>query len=152
MPLLILLLIAWCAGSLKADDTNDITPIRISAAAASQHYGQLVTVSGKVAQVTIRPSIVFINLDQPYPDSPMAAIIFPSATNRFDNLKRLRGRAVEITGTVKEYHNKPEIILQKPAQLTVEGRPYTNLHTPAAMPPTATPKTPASTNASDDVM
>jgi hypothetical protein len=117
-------LIATSTRLALAADTNNAAPLKISAPLAAQHYDQLMTVTGMVAQVTERPKLVFINLDQPYPDSPFVAIIFSSATNQFANLKSLKGRAVEITGTVKNYHDKPEIVVDKPGQLSVDGRPY----------------------------
>ena len=109
------------------DSTNSPAPAKIGAKAASQHYDQLLTVTGTVAQVSIRPAIVFINLDQPYPDSPFAAIIHPEATNQFGNLKSLKGKAVEITGKITNYHDRPEIILENSNQLvTISGSMATN--------------------------
>jgi hypothetical protein len=132
MKWLMIWLLASCTRLALAADTNNAVPVKIDAALAAQHYDQLMTVTGMVAQVTLRPKLVFINLDQPYPDSPFVAIIFSSATNQFADLKSLKGRAVEITGTVKDYHDKPEIILDKPGQLSVNGQPYANTNTPAA--------------------
>jgi len=105
--------------SRAADATNSPAPAKIGAKAASEHYDQLLTVTGTVAQVSIRPAIVFINLDQPYPDSPFAAIIHPEATNQFGDLKALKGKAVEITGKIKNYHDHPEIIMDHSNQLAV---------------------------------
>ena len=102
-----------------ADTTNSPVPAKIGAKAASQNYDQLLTVTGTVAQVSIRPAIVFINLDQPYPDSPFAAIIHPDATNQFGDLKALKGKTVEITGKIKNYHDRPEISLDHSNQLVV---------------------------------
>ena len=131
MNWLMICLIVGCTWLAPAADTNNAVPLKIDAAAAAQHYDQLMTVTGMVAQVTERPKLVFVNLDQPYPNSPFVAIIFSSATNQFADLKSLKGRPVEITGTVKAYHDKPEIVVEKPAQLSVNGRPYANTNTPA---------------------
>ena len=49
------------AGLAAAEGTN--LPVKIGAAGADQHYDRLMTVTGTVAQVTLRPTIVFINLD-----------------------------------------------------------------------------------------
>ncbi len=143
---LLLGLTALGIGPVLAQDTNNAAPAKIGAMEAAQHYGQNLTVTGMVAQVTLRPGIVFINLDQPYPNSPFAAVIFPSATNRFADLKSLKGRPVEITGMIKNYRDKPEVVIQNPRQLQVDGKPYAN-STPAAEPasPGLTPQTPAKT-------
>ena len=111
--------------SRAVDATNSPAPAKIGAKAASEHYDQLLTVTGTVAQVSIRPAIVFINLDQPYPDSPFAAIIHPEATNQFGNLKALKGKAVAITGKITNYHDRPEIILDHSNQLVVVTGPLT---------------------------
>lgn len=130
------LLIGLIAGSTRlalAADTNNAAPLKIDTTAAAQHYGQSMTVTGTVAQVTLRPKLVFINLDRPYPDSPFVAVIFSSATNEFADLKSLKGRPVEITGTVKAYHDKPEIVVDKPGQLVVNGQPYASTNAPAVV-------------------
>ena len=111
---LIVPLLSWAE-----DSTNSPAPAKIGTKAASEHYDQLLTVTGKVAQVTIRPAIVFINLDQPYPDSPFAAVIHPGATNLFGNLSALKGKSVEITGKIKNYHDHPEIIMDHTNQLLI---------------------------------
>jgi len=104
-----------------AESTNAVASAKIGAADADKYYDQEMIVTGKVAQVTLRPTIVFINLDQPFPKSPFAAVIRSETTNQFGNLKSLQGKAVEIKGTIKKYHNKPEIVLESANQLKVMG-------------------------------
>ncbi|HUA37636.1 MAG TPA: hypothetical protein VMA35_04460 [Candidatus Sulfopaludibacter sp.] len=104
---------------LSADETNGPTPLKIGATDANKYYDQEMIVTGKVAQVTIRPKIVFLNLDQPFPDSPFSVVVFPSATNKFGNLKSLDGKNIELQGKVKNYHDKPEIVLDSTNQLKV---------------------------------
>jgi DNA/RNA endonuclease YhcR with UshA esterase domain len=76
-------------------------------------------VTGKVAQVTIRPKVVFLNLDQPFPDSPFTLVIYSRETNQFGDLNALDGKDVEATGKIKNYHDRPEIILDSTNQLKV---------------------------------
>ena len=107
---------------LPADETNRPALLKISAGEAVKHYDQEMIVTGKVAQVSIRPKIVLLNLDQPYPDSPFTLVIFPGATNnQFGDLKSLNGKNVEAKGKIQNYHNKPEIVLDSTNQLTVIG-------------------------------
>jgi len=94
-------------------------PRRIAAAEAEKHYEETVIVTGKVAQVSIRPKLVYLNLDQKYPQTPMYCVIFARATNQFGDLKKLEGKEVEITGKVEEYQNKAQIILNDTNQLKV---------------------------------
>jgi hypothetical protein len=43
---------------------------------ASKYYDEEVTVTGKVTQVTVRPTVAFLNLDQPGVNPPFMAVIF----------------------------------------------------------------------------
>lgn len=102
-----------------AGETNAAAPAKIGATEAIKHYGQEMIVTGKVAQVTLRPTIVFLNLDQPHPGSPLTAVIHSETTNQFGDLKSLQGKSVEIQGKIKNYHNQPEIVLESASQLKV---------------------------------
>jgi DNA/RNA endonuclease YhcR with UshA esterase domain len=129
-----------------ADATNLV--VKISAREAAAHYDQLMTVTGIVVQVSLRPSIVFINLDQPYPDSPFVAIIHSKDTNQFNDLRGLKGRSVEITGKVQNYRDRPEIVLEKSGQIIVSGGWLAPSNSPTAVPRPAPPasKKPDGTN------
>ena len=94
---------------------------KIGAAEAKNHYNESLIVTGQVAQVSFRPALVYLNLDKPYPDSPFSAVVFSRATNGFGDLSSLKGKDVEIEGTIKEYRGKPEIVLEKTNQLRVVG-------------------------------
>ncbi|HTB84053.1 MAG TPA: hypothetical protein VK742_10400 [Candidatus Sulfotelmatobacter sp.] len=100
-------------------ETNDVAPAKIGTSEADKHYDQLMTVTGTVAQVNVRPTIVFLNLDKPHPDSPFTCVIFPAATNQFSDLKSLEGKSVEVTGKVKKFHDAPEMVLDHSNQLVV---------------------------------
>ncbi len=109
------------ANLAPADPTNSAAPAKIGAADAGKYYDRQMIVTGTVAQVTFRPTIVFLNLDQPFPNSPFAAVIHSENTNQFCDLKSLQGKPVEIQGMIKKYHDKPEIVLESSNQLTVVG-------------------------------
>ena len=128
---LTILLLSGFARLAWADSTN--LPAKIGTLEAPSHYDQLMTVTGTVAQVTLRPSIVFINLDLPYPQSPFAAVIRSKDTNQFGDLPSLKGRSVEITGKVQKYHDKPEIVLEKVSQIFVLGGWAAPTNAPAAL-------------------
>ncbi|HTY88156.1 MAG TPA: hypothetical protein VMB80_11875 [Candidatus Acidoferrum sp.] len=123
IALLLIVSVTQFTSLARAGETNTAAPAKIGAAEAGKYYDQHMVVTGKVAQVTLRPTIVFINLDQPFPNSPFAAVIHSENTNQFGDLKALQGKAVEIEGTIKKYHDKPEIELDGADQLKVLGAP-----------------------------
>ena len=104
---------------VHADETNTPAPIRIGTGDADKHMDESAIVTGKVAQVTFRPKVVFLNLDQPFPDSPFTVVIMSKNTNDFGDLKALEGKAVEVSGKIKAFKDKPEIVIDSTNQLTV---------------------------------
>jgi DNA/RNA endonuclease YhcR with UshA esterase domain len=126
--------------------TNTSALLKIGTAEADKHYGEEMIVTGKVAQVTIRPKVIFLNLDRPHPDSPFTVVIFPGTY--LADVKALDGKAVEIKGKIKNYHDTPEIVLDSTNQLTVlDSTVSTNA--PAATRPTHAPPSTGSTNFPD---
>ena len=114
-----LLALAANAQESKSAGAKKDSPRRIAAADAQKHLEETVIVTGKVAQVTIREKLVYVNLDKPFPDSPFTAVVFARATNQFGDLKQLNGKQVEINGKITEYRNRPQIILDNTNQLKV---------------------------------
>jgi DNA/RNA endonuclease YhcR with UshA esterase domain len=130
------------AFGLSAQETNSLAPLKISAADATNYYGKEMIVTGKVAQVTIRPTVNFLNLDKKFPNSPFTIVIFPRQRKLFGDLNALRGKSIEIKGKIKNYKDKPEIILDSTNQLTVLGVTNLNLFLdPPVAPPPATQTT-----------
>ena len=113
--------------------TNTSALLKIGTGEADKHYGQEMIVTGRVAQVTIRPKVIFLNLDRPHPDSPFTVVIFPGTY--LADVKALDGKAVEIKGKIKNYNDKPEIMLDNSGQLTVLGSTVST-NAPAVMQPT----------------
>ena len=107
--------LAWAA-SVSAQ-TN--VPPRIPAAAATNYLNQEVIVTDRVAQVTIRPTIVFLNLNQRYPDSPLTCVIKGSDTNNFSDLKSYQDKEVEVSGHITDFQGKPEIVLTTTNQIKI---------------------------------
>ena len=107
------------AQDTKTEAPRTDAPKRISAAEAEKHFQETVIVTGKVAQVSIRPNLVYLNLDRKYPDTPMNCVIFARATNQIGDLKKIEGKQVEIKGKVEEYQDKAQIILNSTNQLKV---------------------------------
>jgi DNA/RNA endonuclease YhcR with UshA esterase domain len=52
---------------------------------------------------------IFLNIVRIYPDNPF----------KYPNIKSLEGKTIIVTGQIKLYRNKPEIILNSPNQIKV---------------------------------
>src|SRR5512136_478423 len=79
----------------RADETTAPAPT-IGAAQAADFIGKQVTVTGVVAQVSVRPNLVFLNFDKRYPSNLFTAVIRSSHTNEFESLSALKGKAVSV--------------------------------------------------------
>ena len=118
IPLIILVSLFSCPFIFAQDQGTNSLPL-IRAKNADIFYNQTALVTGKVAQVTFRSNVVFLNLEEPYPNSPFTGVIFKKDTNQFSGLEKLKGQSVGITGFVKQYDNKPEIVMTNASQLRV---------------------------------
>jgi DNA/RNA endonuclease YhcR with UshA esterase domain len=117
----------------RADETNAPAPVKIAATMANKHYGETAIVTGKIVEVTVRPAVVILNFEQPFSNAPFTGVIFNRSTNKFGDLKSLKGKTVEVQGPIKPYRGKPEIILTNAHQLTIIAPPP-GTETPAPGP------------------
>ena|SRR2546427_6012255 len=86
--------------------------------AAAAYVGQTVGVEGSVASVHVsRSGTIFLNFGAAYPNQTFAAVIFRSAASRFPNPQQWEGRHVRVTGLVKLYRGRPEIVLNESSQI-----------------------------------
>jgi hypothetical protein len=116
LPILVVLIFVF---KLAADETNSPALLKIGANEAYKYYEKEMIVTGKVVQVTIRPKIAFLNIDHPFPDESIALVIYSSETNKFSDLRALEGKSVEVSGKIRRYRFRPEIILDSTNQLKV---------------------------------
>jgi DNA/RNA endonuclease YhcR with UshA esterase domain len=103
----------------KTEPAKAEEPAKIGAAEAAKYVDKTMIVTGKVAQVTIRERLVYVNLDKAFPDSPFTLVVFARATNQFGDLSKLKDKNVEAKGKVEDYRGKPQIVLSSSNQLTV---------------------------------
>jgi DNA/RNA endonuclease YhcR with UshA esterase domain len=90
----------------------------IAPADAKAQVGKTVTVEGMVDNVhTTAAGNTYIDMAGHYPNNTFAAVIFAADTSKFSNVTALKGKTVDITGPVKLYKDKPEIILKSADQL-----------------------------------
>ncbi|MCX7833764.1 MAG: hypothetical protein N2490_06100 [Ignavibacteria bacterium] len=96
----------------------------IKACYAHNFIGSNAIVEGKVVG-TYRSSKghVFLNFEQAYPNQCFTAVIFYSSMKNFGgffNEKQYVGKTVQVTGFIKEYKGKPEIIVNFPEQIKIK--------------------------------
>jgi len=98
----------------------------ITAAEAANHMGEQGTVCGMVASAHFanqsRGQPTFINLDRPYPNQIFTVMIWGSDRDKFRNAPETyyQDKAVCVTGTIKGYRGKPEIIVKNPDQIRLQ--------------------------------
>ena len=86
---------------------------------ASKYVGKSVTVEGLVSQVHHAASgkATFLDMGGQYPNNCFAGVLFSGDESKFPDIDSLEGKTIDITGTIKLYKRKPEIILDDPAQI-----------------------------------
>jgi hypothetical protein len=114
------LLLSAAAQESKSDSAAKTNaPIRIPASEAKEHIGAQAVVKGKIVEVNIGERIVRLNFEQPYPKNPFTAVIFPANTNKFPEVEKLKGKAVEVSGKIAVYRERPQIVLTSTNQVKV---------------------------------
>jgi len=89
----------------------------VSPADAFQYVGQTVTVEGVVSGVHESRSATFINMGGRYPDNLFTGVVFESDASKVGDVSGLDGKKVDITGTVRLYKGKPEIVIKSAEQI-----------------------------------
>jgi exonuclease VII large subunit len=87
---------------------------------AKDHLDEVIIIKGEVTQVsTTRAGQVYFNMGGKYPQNKFSAVILKTNVSKFDNIKDYEGKIVEVTGKVKIYNSKPEIVLEKKEQIKI---------------------------------
>jgi micrococcal nuclease len=98
------------------------TALRIDYNEASEHVGEYACVAGKVDHVyTSQKGTIFINFCPDYKNCPFGAVIFDSEAYKFPNPKQYEGKTVEITGLIRAYQGRPEIIIKDTGQINISA-------------------------------
>jgi len=95
----------------------------VLACEAGKYLGRELIVEGKVADAyhDSKSNTVFFNFEKAYPNQCFTAVIFSSDLYKFVQNPEdyYLNKTVRITGEVKEYQGRPEIILETPSQIEV---------------------------------
>jgi hypothetical protein len=88
---------------------------------AAKHIGESATVQGTASVYVSKGGTIFIDLGGKGRSAPFTGVIFKNRAADFSNVESYSGKTVDITGTIKEYRGKPEIILDVPSQIHVHS-------------------------------
>lgn len=95
-------------------------PHPVSATEVGEHVGQSVTVEGVVSRVyAARSGVTFLDMGGDYPNNPFTGVIFSEDAPSVGNVSGLTGKTVDVTGKVRRYRGKPEIVLRSADQIEV---------------------------------
>src|SRR5215475_2838744 len=112
VPVLLLL-------SAFAANAQNITP-----AQAKDSIGKMVTVCCEVKSTYLNPksNTTYLNLGAAYPNQDLTVVIFADDASKFKEIPSVMfaNQNICITGVVKLYKEKPEIILSDPSKITVK--------------------------------
>lgn len=98
----------------------------ISASEASKHIGETATVCDKVFGTKYLESTssapTFLNMGAAYPNSPFSVVIFGKDRPNFKEKPELyyNNKKVCVTGSIKEYKGKPEMIITTENEIILE--------------------------------
>jgi hypothetical protein len=125
-----LILIRWAHNSMHNKNNFAVLALLLSAASASasdclpigdakQHVGETRCITGKVLHVKVgAKGVHFIGFCEEQAACPFSVVVFASDLKDVGDVRRLKGRVIEIHGPVKLYDGRAEIILNRVSQLT----------------------------------
>ena len=95
---------------------------KISIESGSSHIGETVQVCSKVYGVKSTGKVTFVNLGAQYPHSQLTVVIFNKDNANFKgSIESLfNNKQICVTGLLRKYHRKPEIIISKPDDITIQ--------------------------------
>lgn len=89
---------------------------------ARNHIGKTRCVTGKVVKVTrLESGTHFLNFCEDYRVCPFQVVVFRGDLKHVGDVRQLEGRVIQISGDLKNYDGRPEIILKEARQLQGEA-------------------------------
>jgi hypothetical protein len=106
----------------KSDDTAAVQGYDcVSYEKAGDFVGDTKCIFGRVDRVFISSGgTIFLDFCPDYKTCPFSAVIFKSDSAKFPDVEKYEGKNVEISGLVKTYQGRPEIILNDANQIEVK--------------------------------
>ena len=94
-------------GALKADQ-------------AQAHIGQTATVEGKVSVNRTSGGETYLDIGGDGASAPFSGYVSRWNRGKFQDVDKLDGKTVQITGRISTFRDKPEIFLTDPSQIAVK--------------------------------
>ncbi len=129
ITLVVMAIIVAFVMSRRTDPMADIQPVRATAAAhmagdgdydyteAPEHIGETARVHGTVLKAfTSKSGVTFLDFCTGFQACPFSAVIFAGDKDKFKDMASYE-RAVTITGLIKSYQGKAEIVVNDPSQI-----------------------------------
>ena len=94
---------------------------KLSIDSAGAHIGEKVIICSEVFGVKSTDKVTFINLGAAYPNSPLTIVIFAKDVSNFKEspVSLYSNKKICVTGTLKDYKGKPEIVVTTPDEITL---------------------------------
>jgi micrococcal nuclease len=120
----------WAFPVFQVSDTTDTTAVRVAGSLdtagmiswrdAAEYYGQTMTVEGKIVVTNNTGRVCFLNFHEDW-RRYFTAVIFASDFDKFPAHPEdhYLNHVVRVRGLIKEYRDKPEIILKSPVQIEI---------------------------------
>src|ERR1017187_5191572 len=95
---------------------------KISIDSVGRHIGDSVTVCSKVYGIKVLEKVTLINLGATYPNNPLTLVIFIKDRSNFKEAPEVMyaGKTICVTGVIKEYQGKPEIMVASPGDIQIQ--------------------------------
>ena len=118
MNKILVLLISICLSQISFAQTVPLDSV-------ANYEGKTITVCSKVQSTYVtkgEKKTTYINFGKPYPNTTFTVVIFETDAAKFKNTPSefLKDKNVCITGKVKIYKGKPDIIVNSEEQIKVE--------------------------------
>jgi hypothetical protein len=85
---------------------------------AHQHIGKTHCVRGTVFNIEEgTKGVTFLDFCQSFDTCPFTVVVFADDLKHVGDVRHLKGRAIEVSGTIQDYDGRAEIILRRPRQL-----------------------------------
>lgn len=86
---------------------------------AAAHIGETATVEGVPGDIyTSTGGMVFFDYCKNYKSCPFSAVIFASDASKFKNISQYQNRKIDVSGVIKSYGGKAEMVIGDPGQIT----------------------------------
>ena len=90
----------------------------ISIKAITPNIGKKVILKERISQIIhAKNGNIYLNVGGYYPNQKLSLVVFSKNTKNFPNIDKFKQKIVSIKGTLTEYNNKPQIIINKKWQI-----------------------------------